>query len=75
MRRTLGPVNRRRERNGRSRHLRMAENAVGRRNALLMLAIDQAILLALARALCHSGSAWKAFHFFSRSASNSQASR
>ena len=54
---------------------RIAENAVGRRIEVLMLAMIRPSFSLSSRALCHSGSAWNAFHFCSRSASDSQASR
>src|SRR5579862_1648098 len=50
------------------------EKAVGRRNALVMLAMIGPSFSLSSRALCQAGSAWNEFHFFSRSASDSQAS-
>ena len=49
------------------------ENAVGTRNWLTMLPTIWPSSSVLARAEIHSGSLWKAAHFFSRSASDSQA--
>jgi hypothetical protein len=57
-----------------SRHF-TDENAVGIRNWLETLATMAPSFSVSARLACHSGSAAKAFHFFSRSASDSQASR
>ena len=57
-----------------NRHL-TDENAVGTRNWLETLATIAPSFSVSARLACHSGSAAKAFHFFSRSASDSQASR
>ena len=54
---------------------RIAENAVGRSIEVLMLAISRPSFSLSSRALCHSASAWNAFHFCSRSASDSHASR
>src|SRR5665213_1859180 len=54
---------------------RIAENAVGRSIEVLMLAISRPSFSLSSRALCQSGSAWNAFHFCSRSASDSHASR
>ena len=51
------------------------ENAVGGRSWFETLATIAPSFSVSARLACHSGSAWKAFHFFSRSASDSQASR
>src|SRR5215208_7551758 len=51
------------------------EKLVGARNELITLATIGPLASVPARAECHSGSAWKAFHFFSRSASESHFSR
>src|ERR1700740_2810982 len=51
------------------------ENAVGVRNMLLTLARIGPSRSLSARAEIHAGSAWNAVHFFSRSASDSQAIR
>ena len=51
------------------------ENAVGARNWLETLATMAPSFSVSARSACHSGSAAKAFHFFSRSASESDSSR
>ena len=62
------PVNRRRA-------YFSAEKAVGRKKELLMLAMIGPSISLSSRTLSQAGSAANVFHFFSRSASDSQASK
>jgi hypothetical protein len=51
------------------------EKLVGCRKELTTFATIGPFFSVSARAACHSGSAWNAFHFFSRSASESNLRR